>query len=171
MKATVVQTSSFRDVFTKDMESYIGKEIDVSPLEAMPGWYIGGDDDWFYHESWLDFKQQPPRRHEGSNMKSIPKGYKQVFKGLIKEGDLLSGRGLGPVMAARIAFGNPVEGAAKNGIGVYRKKPLPSYTKELRKAIGGIFKYVYLLPFRCDGFQADLDAAVKRIQRLNKKYF
>ena len=50
---------------------------------------------------------------------------------------------------------------------VKRKKPQPSYTKELRKVLRDNFKYAY----KFHRFQPDLDAAVKRIQRLNKKHF
>ena len=101
-------------------------------------------------------------------MNTVPKGHKQVFDGLIEEGDLLSGRGLGPVRAARIAIGNPVEGAAKNGIYVYRKQPLPSYTKELRK----ILKQELRSDLWCldhEEFAPIITSIVKRIQRLNKR--
>ena len=171
MKATVrkvevgtcVKTSNFQDAFAPGMEKYIGKEIDVLPINGKPGWYNEDDWSWWFHESWLDFEPQSPRRNEGVNMNSIPKGYKQVFEGLIKEGDLLSvGSDNLVVAAAHMTIGSPVEGITECGIEVKVYRNQPSYTKELRKAIR---KHVG--EWKCE----HIDTFVKCIQRLNKKHF
>ena len=55
---TVVKASKLQDEFVPFMKKYIGKEINVSPINKNPGWYCTQIDGlvWIFHESWLDFK-------------------------------------------------------------------------------------------------------------------
>ena len=74
-------------------------------------------------------------------MKSIPKGYKQIFEGLIKEGDLLFDKLTAEVTHANSGhIGYPIETVNKLRIHVYRKQP--SYTQEPQENYGQWPSYV-----------------------------